>query len=145
VETFARSGALSISDGAPRGAALAAVFVRVGLGGHISTKSAQPLTLPAGAPVQVLRLSALAQATLLAEAAASSAMICFIVRWSLKAQLRAGGTFLAPVALALGSAVPCAGRERAFLRSVEKRALWRNPNVVMLDFTTAVLRCRAAL
>ena len=41
METFARSGALSISDGAPRGAALAAVFVRVGLGGHISTKSAQ--------------------------------------------------------------------------------------------------------
>jgi hypothetical protein len=41
VETLARSGALSISDGTPRGAALTAVFIRVGLGGHISTKSAQ--------------------------------------------------------------------------------------------------------
>jgi hypothetical protein len=60
VETFARSGALSISDGAPRGAALAAVFVRVGLGGHISTKSAQTGTLPAAVPVQVLLISALA-------------------------------------------------------------------------------------
>ena len=42
METFARSGALSISTVPRAETALTVAIIRVGLGGHISTKSASP-------------------------------------------------------------------------------------------------------